>query len=118
MPLLVLGILIGVILAVLYHSHQSSSPSNLRIFDGGETYIVIDAATVRVRRGFVPERTLAALTDTLRDAGVTSGHITITRDNRVAISWHIPPALHQVIRNILLLDRNVAADQCGAAQTP
>jgi hypothetical protein len=115
MPLLLAGIVIGIVLAILYSS--STSSSGLRIFDHGETYIVIDAGTVRVRRGFVPDHTMSALADTLRDAGVASGHITMTKDNHISISWHIPPALHQTIRNILLLDRNPATSSgnCGAA---
>jgi hypothetical protein len=85
MPLLVVGVLIGVLLCVLYKAHTSSS--SLRIFDDGETYIVIEGGSVRVRRGWVPERAMAALADTLRNAGVGNGHITMSRDNRVAISW-------------------------------
>jgi hypothetical protein len=50
----------------------------------------------------VPARALAALADLLRDAGVSQGHITLTQDRRVAVSWHVPPALHQQIRNLLL----------------
>jgi hypothetical protein len=117
MPLLAVGILIGVLLCALYKAH--ASPSGLRIFDDGETYIVIEDRSVRVRRGWVAERAMAALADTLRDAGVSSGHITMSRDNRIAISWHVPPALHQTIRNILLFDRGVAtpAGGCGAANT-
>jgi|HubBroStandDraft_6_1064221.scaffolds.fasta_scaffold03301_5 hypothetical protein len=117
MPLLVVGVLIGVLLCALYKAHTSSS--SLRIFDDGETYIVIEGGSVRVRRGWVPERAMAALADTLRNAGVGNGHITMSRDNRVAISWHIPPALHQTIRNILLLERGVAtpAGGCGASHT-
>ena len=117
MPLLVLGVLIGVVLCALYMTR--TSPSRLRIFDDGETYIVIEAGSVRVRRGWVPERAMATLADTLRDAGVTTGNITMSRDNQVAISWHVPPALHQTIRNILLLDRGVSTPQggCGAAHS-
>src|SRR5215470_18308058 len=114
MPLLVLGVLIGIIVCVLYMT-QTSSSSTHRIFDDGETYIVIEGGTVRVRRGWVPERAMAALADTLRNAGITSGHITMSRDNRISISWHIPPALHQPIRNILLLERSpgTSAGDCA-----
>jgi len=113
MPLLILGILIGVIVCSLYMTNRSSSSLNL--FDAGETYIVIDHGTVRVRRGFIPERAMAALADTLRNAGVTTGNITMSKDNRVAISWHIPPALHQTIRNILLLERQAASPAGGCS---
>jgi len=117
MPLFILGILIGVILCALYKAHTASS--GLRIFDDGDTSIVIESGRLRVRRGFVPERTMAALADSLRDAGVTTGYITISQDNRVAISWHVPPAMHQTVRNILLLDRAIAmpAGGCGSAHT-
>jgi hypothetical protein len=110
MPILLLGILIGVLACALYKANTSSG---LRLFDDGETYIVIEAGVVRVRRGWVPERAMAALADTLRDAGVSNGHITLSRNNQVAISWHIPPALHQTIRNILLLDRGAGASAAG-----
>jgi hypothetical protein len=113
MPLLILGILIGVAAYAAYTANASSS--RFQLFDPGETYIVIERGVVRVRRGFIPERTMAALADTLRDAGVTSGNITMSKDNRVAISWHIPPALHQTIRNILLLERQATASAGGCS---
>ena len=101
MPLVVLGLVIGIILVVLYKKHASG----VRVFEGGETYILIDDGTLRLRKGWVPARVLAALTDLLRDAGVSQGHITLSPDRRVAVSWHVPPALHQQIRNVLLSDR-------------
>jgi hypothetical protein len=82
MPILVAGIVIGIALCLLYRT-QTGSPG-VRLFDNGETYIVIDGSSVRVRRGFVPERTMAALADVLRRAGVSNGHITLSRDNRTA----------------------------------
>jgi hypothetical protein len=99
MPLLLLGVVIGVILVVLY---RSRSAGGAPIFSGGETHILIDDGTLRLRKGWVPARALAALADLLRDAGVSQGHITLTQDRRVAVSWHVPPALHQQIRNLLL----------------
>jgi hypothetical protein len=98
MPLLLLGLLIGAVLVAFYRSHAPGA----RIFDGGETYILIDDGMLRLRRGWVPARVLSALTDLLRDAGVAQGHITVSPDRRVAVSWHVPPALHQQIRNVLL----------------
>jgi hypothetical protein len=115
MPILAAGIVIGIALCMLYRN-RAGSPG-VRLFDSGETYIVVDGSAVRLRRGFVPERTLTALADTLRQAGVSSGHITLTQDNRVAISWHIPPALHQTIRNILLLERSAGAAGAGCGAT-
>ena len=98
MPLLLLGLVIGAALAFFYLSRSRGAP----LFTGGETYILIDDGTLRLRKGWVPARVLSALTDLLRDAGVSQGHITLTQDRRVAVSWHVPPALHQQIRNLLL----------------
>jgi uncharacterized protein DUF3634 len=98
MPLLLLGLVIGAVLVILYKSKSGGAP----IFSGGETYILIDDGTLRLRKGWVPARALAALAELLRDAGVSQGHITLSRDRRVAVSWHVPPALHQQIRNLLL----------------
>jgi hypothetical protein len=101
MPLLLLGLMIGVVLAVLY---KRNSPVGVRIFDGNETYILIDDGALRLRKGWVPNRVMTALADLLRDAGVSQGYITLSPDRRVAASWHVPPALHQKIRNVLLCD--------------
>jgi Protein of unknown function (DUF3634) len=98
MPLLLLSLLIGVVVVVLYQRNAGG----VRIFDGGEAYILIDGGTLRLRKGWVPPRILSALADLLRDAGVSQGHITLSQDRRVAVSWHVPPALHQQIRNVLL----------------
>jgi hypothetical protein len=99
MPLLLLGVVIGVILVMLY---RSKSAGGARVFSGGETYILINDGMLRLRKGWVPARVLSALADLLRDAGVSQGHITLSQDRRVAVSWHVPPALHQQIRNLLL----------------
>jgi hypothetical protein len=99
MPLLLLGLVIGAVLVMLYRSNSSGRAP---IFSGGETYILIDDGTLRLRKGWVPARVLSALADLLRDAGVSQGHITLSQDRRVAVSWHVPPALHQQIRNLLL----------------
>jgi hypothetical protein len=99
MPLLLLGLVIGAVLVMLY---KSNSSGGARIFNGGETYILIDDGTLRLRKGWVPARALSTLADLLRDAGVSQGHITLSPDRRVAVSWHVPPALHQQIRNVLL----------------
>jgi len=102
MPLLLLGLLIGIVLVVLY---KRNSPAGVRIFDGGETYILIDDGILRLRKGWLPAQAMTALADVLRDAGVSQGYITLSHDRRVAVSWHVPPALHQKIRNVLLCDR-------------
>jgi hypothetical protein len=99
MPLLLLGLVIGAALAFFYMSRSGGSVS---LFAGGETYILIDGGTLHLRKGWVSPRVLSALTDVLRDAGVSQGHITLSQDRRVSVSWHVPPALHQQIRNVLL----------------
>jgi len=100
MPLLLLGLVLGAALVILY---KSSGPgSGLRLFDDGETYILIDDGTLRLRKGWLPPRVLTTLTELLRDAGVSEGYITLSKDRRVTVSWHVPPALHQNIRNVLL----------------
>ena len=99
MPLLLLGVVIGAVLVMLY---RSKSAGGAPIFNGGETYILIDDGTLRLRKGWVPPRALSALADLLRDAGVSRGHIALSPDRRVSVSWHVPPALHQQIRNVLL----------------
>ena len=101
MPLLLLGLVLGAALVILY---KSQSRPGVRLFGGGETYILIDDGTLRLRKGWVSERALSALADLLRDAGVSEGHITLSEDRRVAVSWHVPPALHQRIRNVLLTE--------------
>jgi hypothetical protein len=102
MPLLLLGILVGAVLVGLYKVHSPSS--RVRLFDG-DLHIAIDDGTLRVRKGWVPTRVVATLADILRNAGVSQGYITMSKDQRVAISWHVPPALHQNIRNVLLCGR-------------
>ena len=99
MPLLLLGLVIGAALVILY---KSQTGPGVRLFNGGETYILIDDGTLRLRKGWVPARVLSVLADLLREAGVSQGHITLSPDRRVAVSWHVPPALHQQIRNVLL----------------
>jgi hypothetical protein len=98
MPLLLLGLVIGAALAYYYMSRSGGAP----LFTGGETYILIDDGTLHLRKGWVSPRVLSALTDILREAGVSQGHITLSPDRRVSVSWHVPPALHQQIRNLLL----------------
>lgn len=100
MPLLLLGVLIGVGLVLLYM--RSGPTANVPVFGDGETYILIDDGTLRLRKGWVPAPVLSTLTDILRDAGVQQGYITLSKDRRVTVSWHVPPALHQNIRNVLL----------------
>src|SRR5262249_50410062 len=85
MPLLLLGLVIGAALAFFY---MTRSGGGATIFKGGETFILIDDGTLRLRKGWVSPRVLSALTDVLREAGVSQGHITLSPDRRVAVSWH------------------------------
>jgi hypothetical protein len=103
MPLLLLGVVIGVVLVLLYM--RSGPAANVPLFSDGETYILIDDGMLRLRKGWVPAPVLSTLTDILRDAGVQQGYITLSKDRRVSVSWHVPPALHQNIRNVLLASR-------------
>jgi uncharacterized protein DUF3634 len=101
MPLIVLVVLVAVILVVL---HKRSGAGNVSVFAPGETYILIEDGIVRLRKGWVPARVMISLADLLRDAGVSQGHIILSPERRVAVSWHVPPALHQKIRNVLISD--------------
>jgi len=101
MPLLVLALVIAAVLLTFYKRPTSSA----QLFADGETYILIDDGVLRVRKGWLPARVIAMLADLLRNAGVSQGYITLSKDRRVAISWHVPPALHQTIRIVLLSER-------------
>jgi hypothetical protein len=99
MPLLLLlALVIAAVLLTFYKGNALSTP----LFHDGETYILIDDGVLRVRKGFVSARVVTTLADLLRNAGVSQGYITLSRDRRVSVSWHVPPALHQTIRNVLL----------------
>ncbi len=87
MPILIAGAVIALILLFMYVRAAK-----------GETYIEILAGIPRVRRGSLDAAALAAMADILR----------ISQDNRVAFSWHVPPALQQQLRNVLLRDRALA----------
>jgi hypothetical protein len=102
MPLIVLAVVVALVLIVLYRKGGAGS---VPIFTPDETYILIEDGTLRLRKGFVSQRGLTALADLLREAGVSQGYITFSPERRVAISWHVPPALHQRIRNVLINDR-------------
>ncbi len=102
MPLVVLVVLAAVILLALY---KRGGQGGVPIFAPDETYILIEDGMLRLRKGWVSQRGMTALADLLRDAGVSQGYITLSPDRRVAISWHVPPALHQQIRNLLINDR-------------
>lgn len=100
MPLLMLGVVIGAVLVLLYR--RRGSRAGIPVFGDGETFILISDGTLRLRTGWVPTRVMTALADILREAGVSQGYIMLSKDRRVAVSWHVPPALHQNIRNVLL----------------
>ena len=101
MPLLLLVLVIAAVLLTFYKRDTLSA----QVFNDGETYILIDDGVLRVRKGFVPAGIMTTLADLLRNAGVSQGYITLSKDRRVTVSWHVPPALHQTIRNVLLTGR-------------
>jgi Protein of unknown function (DUF3634) len=101
MPLLLLGLVIGAAL-VIFFSRKGGPAAAVPVFGDGETYILIEDGMLRLRKGWVPASVLSALADVLRDAGVSQGYITLSKDRRVTVSWHVPPSLHQNIRNVLL----------------
>ena len=53
MPLLLLGLVIGAALVLLY---RSQTGPGVRLFNGGETYILIDDGALRLRKGWVGAR--------------------------------------------------------------
>jgi len=98
MPFVLLALVIIAVLLAFYTRGALSTP----VFGDGETYILIDDGTLRVRKGFVPAPVVMTLADLLRNAGVSQGYITLSKDRRVTVSWHVPPDMHQNIRNVLL----------------
>lgn len=66
------------------------------------TLIRVRADGIAVERGQISARAAQHVADVLREAGLREGHIAITSANKVSFSRHIPPALHQRLRNILL----------------
>lgn len=64
---------------------------------------------IRIRNGscFVlgeslPPHVLGSVSEVLHKAAVRKGFIAITSDSRIKFSRHIPKAIHQRLRNVLL----------------
>src|SRR5262245_16094029 len=66
------------------------------------TLIRVRDGSVHVRRGRVQAHAREHIADILHDAGVSSGFIAMTSDNRVTFSRQIPPETRQQLRNVLL----------------
>lgn len=69
---------------------------------GAHTLIQVKAGVVLLTRGSVHSRIMADIGEVLARAGVSSGFIAISSENRIAFSRRIPPAMRQQLRNILL----------------
>ena len=81
----------------------SSNPLDRAVPTGLPTPLIrIHNGAVSVRRGRVQAHAREHISDILRDVGVSDGFIAITPENWVAFSRHIPPAVHQRLRNVLL----------------
>jgi hypothetical protein len=94
MPLLVLGVLVGLAFLAVWQGFlpPPHATTLIRIRDG----------MVQVRRGKVRPETKEHIADIMRDVGVADGYIAITPGNWVAFSRRIPPAIHQRLRNVVL----------------
>jgi hypothetical protein len=66
------------------------------------TLLRIRAGAIRTTRGSLKPHAREHVTEILTGAGVSKGFIAITPGNRVSFSRHIPGAIHQRLRNVLL----------------
>src|SRR5436309_12580157 len=66
------------------------------------TLVYVRAGELRVARGRLLPYAREHVTEILFEAGVSRGLIALTPGNGVAFSRHIPSALHQRLRNVLL----------------
>jgi hypothetical protein len=64
--------------------------------------LVIREDGVSAAKGRIPAATLRQLHDVLADTGVRSGTIHANGAGRYCFSRHIPEAIHQRLRNILV----------------
>lgn len=62
----------------------------------------VQRGAVRVSRGQLQPHARQDVADILSEAGVSKGFIAVTHGNRVRFSRHIPAAVHQRLRNVLL----------------
>ena len=90
----VVGLLILLCLLVIWYCE-------LVVPLGASTHIVIRGDSLQVRRGIVRSHVQSALTDILRQAGVTRGFICVNDQRRIVFSRNIPPAIRQHLRNVL-----------------
>lgn len=64
--------------------------------------IKIHNQQLRVTRGQLRAQPREFISDILRQAGITTGHIAVTHYNRAAFSRNIPREIQQRLRNVLL----------------
>ena len=91
-------IIIAILGALIYWITQSGlvPPPN------ATTVIQIRTGELRVTRGRIPPHAREHVTDILADAKVTRGFIAMTRSRKVIFSRHIPQAIRQQLRNVLM----------------
>ena len=68
---------------------------------GAGTHIRIRGGALHVVRGIVRSHVQSALTDILRQAGVSNGFICINGQRRILFSRNIPLNIRQQLRNVL-----------------
>jgi len=66
------------------------------------TLLTVRGGDIHIKRGKLKPQAMQFVTDILAEAGVTKGFIAINSGNRVTFSRHIPPTIHQRLRNVLL----------------
>jgi hypothetical protein len=69
---------------------------------GARTVLHVRAGDIRVAGSRLKPHAKADVAEILSEAGVSRGFIAVTRENRVKFSRHIPAAIHQRLRNVLL----------------
>lgn len=78
--------------------------SQLGIFPpaNSNTLIRIRDGELQVERGTLRPHARESVGRILKECGVTKGYIAITAEKRAVFSRHIPTAVHQRLRNVLL----------------
>ena len=66
------------------------------------TLLHVRTGAVRTTRGSLSPHAREHVTEILSEARVSRGFIAVTPGNRVVFSRHIPAAVHQRLRNVLL----------------
>jgi len=66
------------------------------------TLLRVRAGVVRVAKGQLTSHAREDVAEILSESGVSKGFIAVTRNERVRFSRHIPVAVRQRLRNVLL----------------